>query len=202
MPLATGSSSCLPSLISLAASSISLFLPLVFLLEFFGWSSGPSVAFCGLFVLCSLVGSSPGGPFFSCLRFQLLVFGGSGWSPSCFLFEPYCIPFFPLGASCDVGVPCMPSASLLSVGFLVALSVFCVQCSFFLLSRFHGYLARPASVSPRCRSLFLSPRAPFHSLSRPFCAVPRGIFSYTASSSSSALPLLCLSVGASWYVCS
>ena len=64
VPLATGSSSCLPSLISLAASSISFSLPLVFLLELFGWSSGPFVAFCVLFVLCSLVGSSPGGPFF------------------------------------------------------------------------------------------------------------------------------------------
>ena len=71
--------------------------------------------------------------------------------------------------------------------FLVALSVFCVQCSFFLLSRFPGYLAHPASVSPCHRSLFLSPRAPFRSLSRPFFVFPRGIFSYTASPSSSAL---------------
>ena len=104
---------------------------------------------------------------------------------SCFVFEPRCLPLFPLRASCDVGVPCMPSSSLLSVGFLVALSVFCVQCSFFLLFRFPGYLTRPASVSPRRRFLFLSPRAPFRSLSRPFFAFPRGVFSYTAFSSSS-----------------
>ena len=70
---------------------------------------------------------------------------------------------------------------------LVALSVICVQCSFFLLSRFPGYLARPSSVSPRRRSLFLSPRGPFRSLSKPFFALPRGIFSYPASSSSSTL---------------
>ena len=42
VPLATSSSFCLPLLISLAASSISLSLPLVFLLEIFGWSLVPS----------------------------------------------------------------------------------------------------------------------------------------------------------------
>ena len=119
-----------------------------------------------------------------CLGFQLLVFRGSGWSPSCFLFETRCFPFFPLRASCDVGVPCMPSASLLSVEFWwLCLSSVCsapsISCP--------GCLERPASVSPRRRSLFLSPRAPFGSLFRPFFALPRGIFSYTASSSSSAL---------------
>ena len=61
---------------------------------------------------------------------------------------------------------------------LVALSVFCLRCSFFLLSRFHGYLARPAFVSPRRRSLFLSPRSPFRSLSWPFFALPHGRLLY------------------------
>ena len=36
---------------------------------------------------------------------------------------------------------------------LVTLSVFCLRCSFFILSRFSGYLARPAFVSPCFRSL-------------------------------------------------
>ena len=35
----------------------------------------------------------------------------------------------------------------------VALSVFFLRCFFFLLSRFSGYLARPAFVSPCFRSL-------------------------------------------------
>ena len=94
-PLATVSSSCFPSLFLLAESSVSLFLLCS--------SLRCRVVFrslCGL--LCSLwtyslMGSSPGGPFFSffyCLGFQLLVFGGSRWSPSCFLFEPRCFPFF------------------------------------------------------------------------------------------------------------
>ena len=129
------------------------------------------------------MGFSPGGPFSSVSGFSSSCLGVLGGFPR--VFELRCFPFFPLGASCDVGVPCMPSASLLSVEFLVALSVFCVQCSFFLLSRFHGYLARPASCLS-LSSLSLSPRAPFRPLSRPFFALPLGIFSYTALSSSSA----------------
>ena len=62
VPLATGSS-CLTSLFSLAASSLSHSHPLVSLLEVFGWSSGPFVTFCGLFGFCFLVGSRPRGPF-------------------------------------------------------------------------------------------------------------------------------------------
>ena len=144
--------------------------------------SWPSV----IFGLCSLVGSHPGGPFLVSRVSAPRVWGFLVVS-LVFSFRVRCFPFFPLGASCDVGVPCMPSASFLSVKFLVALCVFCVRCSFFLLSWFHGYLACPASASPRHRSLFLSPHAPFRSLSRPFFSLPRGVFSSAAWPSSSAL---------------
>ena len=161
-------------------------VPLVSLLEVFGWSSGPFVAFCDLFGLCSLVGSRLGGPFLVSRVSAPRVWGFLVVS-LVFPFRARCFPFFPLGASCAVGVPCMPSASLLSVRFLEALCVFCLPCSFFILSRFHGCLAHPASVSLRHRSAFLSPHTPFRSLSRPLFALPRGVFSSAASSSSSAL---------------
>ena len=85
-PLATVSSSCFPSLFLLAESSVSLFL-LCSSLQ----CRVVLRSLCGL--PCSLwnyslMGSNPGGFFFYCLGFQLLVFGGSRWSPSCFLFEP------------------------------------------------------------------------------------------------------------------
>ena len=144
------------------------------------WPSVVSLASASLWVLAREVLSS-------CLGLQILVFGGSWLSPSCFLVGPRCFPFFPLGVSCAVGVPCMPFASLLSLRSLAALCVVCGPCSFFLLSLFHGYLARPASVSPRPCSLFISPLAPFRSLSRPLFALTRGVFSSASSSSSSAL---------------
>ena len=109
--------------------SLSLSLPLGSLLEVFGWSSGPfvvSLASSSLWVLTWEVLSS-------CLGLQRLVFGGSRMSPSCFLFGLRCFPFFPLGVSCAVGVPCIPSASLLSVRSLAALCVVGWPCSFFLL---------------------------------------------------------------------
>ena len=100
-----------------------------------------------------------------------------------FSFQACCFPFFPLGASCDVGLPCMPSASLLSVKFLVTLCVFCVRCSF-LLSR----LSRSSCLCLSASSLPLSVSSrSFCSLSQPFFALPRGVFSSAASPSSSAL---------------
>ena len=80
-----------------------------------------------------------------------------------FSFRASLLSFLPLGPLARSGYSVCPQLrSFLAP--LVALSVFCLRCSFFLLSRFSGYLARPAFVSP-C----------FHSLS------------YAASSTSSAL---------------
>ena len=156
------------SFVNFACCALCLSLPLVFLLAI--WVVLRSL--CGL--LCSLwpyslVGSRPGGPFSNVSGFQLLVFWGSRGSPL-FSFRAPLLSFLPLGASCDVGVPCMPSASLFSGDFVCLL-----PAVLFLLSRFSGFLARPACLPPCFRSLFL--------------ILPR-------------LPLLCLSVGASWCISS
>ena len=174
-PLATGSSSCIPSLFLLAASSVSLSLPLVFLLAIFGRSSGHFVAFCDLFCLCSLVGSSPGGRFSSVSGFSSSCLGVPGGFPRVFFSSPVGSLSSLSGPLAMTGYPVCPLHRSFLVSFGV-FSVLCLQCSFFLLSRFHGYLARPAFVSPR--SLFLSPRSPFRSLSRPFLALPRGLLLY------------------------
>ena len=95
----------------------------------------------------------------------------------CFLFEPRCFPFSPLGASCDVGVPCMPSASLLSGGFQwLCLSSVCGAPSFFCPGFPVISLVLPLSLL--IVDLFLSPRSPFRSLSRPFFALPHGRLLY------------------------
>ena len=186
VPLATGSSSCLPSLISLAASSISLFLPLVFLLEFFGWSSGPSVAFCGLFVLCCLVGSSPGGPFSHVSGFSSSCLGVLGGLPRVFFSSLVASLSSLSGPLAMSGYPVCP----LPRSFLSGFGGFvCLLCAVLLLSPVPvSRLSRSSCLCLSSSSLSLSVSSrSFHSLSRPFCAVPRGIFSYTASSSSSAL---------------
>ena len=145
---------------SLAASSVSLFLLCSSLR--FGWSSGP-------FVACVLFGFPPlwvlaREVLFLMSRVSAPRVGGCRWSPSCFSFRAPLLSFLPLGASCDVGIPCMPSALLLSDDFRwLCLSSVCGALSFFYPG-FTDYLARPAFVSPCFR-----------------------YFSYTASSSSSAL---------------
>ena len=160
-PLATVSSSCFPSLFLLAESSVSLFL-LCSSLRI--WVVLRSL--CGL--LCSLwtyslVGSSPGGPFSNVSGFSSSCLGVPGGLPHVFFSSP--VAFL---SSSRVLLRCRGTLCALCFApfwrLLVALSVFCLLCSFFLLSRFFGYLARPAFVSPCFRSL-----------------------SYTASSTSSAL---------------
>ena len=204
VPLATGSSSCLPSLILLAMSpiSLSLFLSCSSLRSLGGplvplWPSVISLSFAPLWILARevlILVSRVSAPRVWGFWVVYLVFS----------FQALLLPFLPSRGllRCRGMLPCMPSASLLSVEFLVALSVSCVQCSFFLLSRFHGYLICPASVSPRRRSLYLLALLfvlflglSSLSLAVSFLLLPRlplRLF----------LPLLCLSVGASWYACS
>ena len=130
-PLATGSSSYIPLLFSLAESSVSLSLPLVFLLANFGWSSGHFVAFCDLFGLCSLVGSAREVLFSSVSGFSSSCLGVPGSFPSCFLFEPRCFPFLPSwGPLVILGYPVCP----LLLSFLASFCGFVCLLSAVLLS--------------------------------------------------------------------
>ena len=109
------------------------------------------------------------------------MFGGSGWSPSCFLFEPRCFPFFPLAPFCRVFggfvclVCCAPSFScpgFTVISLVLPLSLLVIALSLWVLALLFV--------------LFLGLSSLFLAVS--FLILPR-------------LPLLCLSVGASWYVC-
>ena len=97
-----------------------------------------------------------------------------------FSFRAPLLSFLPLGASCDVGVPCMPSALLLSGYFWwLCLSSVCGALSFFCP------VFRLSCSSCLCLSLYFDL---FLILPR----LPLRLF----------LPLLCLCVGASWCVSS
>ena len=165
------------SFVIFACCVLCLSLPRVFLLTI--WVVLRSL--CGL--LCSLwpyslVGSRPGGPFSNVLGFSSSCLGVPGGLPRVFFSSP--VTF--LSSSRGLLRCWGPLYALCFAPFwrlLVALSVFCLRCSIFLLSRFSGFLARPAFVSPCLRSLFL-------------ILPPLRLF----------LPLLCLSVGASWCVSS
>ena len=100
-----------------------------------------------------------------------------------FSFRAPLLSVLPLGSSCAVGVHCVPSALLLSSafgGFVCLLSTVV-----FLLSRFSGYLARPAFVSPCFRSLSSTASSSSSALSSSSvpCAGPPGVSPVTASSS-------------------
>ena len=148
----------------------------MFLLEIFGWSSVPFVAFCDLFGLCSPVGFLARELLFLVSRVSAPRVWGFLVVSLVFSFRAPLLPFLPsrglLQCLGTLSVLCLAPFCRVFGGFV------CLLCAvlFFLLSRFHGYLARPASVSPRHRSLFLSPRDPFRSLSRPFFALPRSVF--------------------------
>ena len=97
-----------------------------------------------------------------------------------FSFRAPLLSFLPLGASCDVGVPCMPSALLLSGDFWwLCLYSVCGALSFFCPGFPAISLVLPLSLLVIDLFLIL-PRLPLR------------LF----------LPLLCLSVGASWCVSS
>ena len=152
---------------------LSLSLSLVFLLEIFGWSSSPFVAFCYIFVLCSLVGSSPGGPFSSVSGFSSSYLGVLGGLPRVLFSSPAASLSSLSGPLAMSGFPACPlPRSFLSSFWWLCLSSVCSAPSFSCPGFTVISLVLP-----------LSPRVPFRSLSRPFFALPRGIFSYTASSS-------------------
>ena len=118
------------SFVIFACCVLCLSLPLVFLLAI--WVILRSL--CGL--LCSLwpyslVGSSPGGLFSSVSGFHSSCLGVQGGFPLFFFSNPVASLSSFLGSSCDVGVPCLPSSSLLSgVFWWLCLSSVCSAPSF------------------------------------------------------------------------
>ena len=147
-PVATVSSFCFPLLFLLDASSVSLFL-LCSSLQLWVVLRSLCGLQCSLWTY-SLVGSDTGDPFLMS-RVSAPRVSEFPVVSLMFSFRVPLLSFLSLGSSCDVGVPCVPSASLLSGafgGFVCLLSVV-----LFLLSRFSSCLARPAFVSPCFRSL-------------------------------------------------
>ena len=176
-PVATVSSFYFPSLFLLDASSVSLFL-LCSSLQLWVVLRSLCGLQCSLWTY-SLVGSDMGDPFLMS-RVSAPRVSEFPVVSLMFSFRVPLLSFLPLGSSCDVGVPCVPSASLLSGtfgGFVCLLSAvpFLSSIPVFLLSR----------LSCLCLSLF--------SFSFFYCLV------YLFGSF---LPLLCLGVGASWCVSS
>ena len=142
----------------------------------FGWSSSHFVTFCFLFGLTPLWVLARGGAFLMSRVSAPCVWGFPVVS-LLFSFRAPLLSFLPLGASCDVGVP---SASLLSGAFWwLSLSSVCGALSFFYPGFPAISLVLPLSLLVFILFLML-PRLPLR------------LF----------LPLLCLSVGASWCVSS
>ena len=131
------------------------------------------------------------------------MFGGSWWSPSCFLFEPIASFSSLSGPLAMSGCPVCPlPRSFLPSFWWLCLSSVCGAPSFSC----HGFtvfslvLPLPLLVVALSFCLLALLFVLFLGLSSLFLAVsflilprlPLWLF----------LPLLCLSVGASWYVCS
>ena len=151
------------------------------------WPSVISLAFAPLWVLAREV-------LFLVSRVSAPRVWGFGWSPSCFLFEPRCFPFFPLGPRAMSGYPVCPlPRPFLSSFWWLCLSSVCSAPSFSCPGFTVISLVLPLLVIALSLCLLALLFVLFLGLSSLFLAVsflmlPR-------------LPLPCLSVGASWYVC-
>ena len=155
------------------------------------------MAFCDLFVLCSLVGSSPRGPFSSVSSFSYSCLGVLGGLPRVFFSSPVASLSSLSGPLAMSGYPAcpLPRSFLFSFWWLCLSSVFSApsfSCPGFTVIS----LVLPLSLLVVALSfclltllfvLFLGLSSLFLAVS--FLILPR-------------LPLLCLSVGTSWYVCS